>query len=602
MKCIGAQKRVNDAKLARLGFVRRALTRKTYMASNVLLCSHYWRLFGLSSSTTGGVPILVMREGANRSRGREAQHNNIMAAKVVAESVRSALGPKGMDKMLVDSFGDVTITSDGRTILDEMDVQHPAAKMLVEVAKTQDKEAGDGTTSAVIIAGELLSRAEELIDKNIHPTVIIDGYRKAADKALVTLEKIAIPIDLKSTEYLKKAASTSMGSKLVAEYKDYLADLAVKAMMAVVEKQADGTFRADVDDVKVEKKTGESLKETSLISGIVLDKEIVHSGMPKRLEKAKIALLDASLENEKPEMDAKISIESPEQIEAFLNQEETMLKDMVEKVLATGTNVVICQKGIDDMAQHFLARKGVIAIRRAKKSDMEKLARATGAKIISSIDALAASDLGYAALVEERKTGDDKMTYIEGCKNPKSVTLLIRGGTQRMIAEAERSIHDGLCVVKDLIEDPRIVAGGSAPEMEMANVIKKYAQTVQGREQLAITIFAESLEAIATTLAENAGLDTVDILSELRTRHQKGETWAGIDVLAGKVEDMTKINVYEPLAVKKQIIKSANEAASMILKIDDVIASQKMKSPPMPPGGGMPGGMGGMGGMSGGMM
>ena len=556
----------------------------------------------MSSSTTGGVPILVMREGANRSRGREAQHNNIMAAKVVAESVRSALGPKGMDKMLVDSFGDVTITSDGRTILDEMDVQHPAAKMLVEVAKTQDKEAGDGTTSAVIIAGELLSRAEELIDKNIHPTVIIDGYRKAADKALETLEKIAIPIDLKSTEYLKKAASTAMGSKLVAEYKDYLADLAVKAMMAVAEKQADGTFRADVDDVKVEKKTGESLKETSLISGIVLDKEIVHSGMPKRLEKAKIALLDASLENEKPEMGAKISIEYPEQIEAFLNQEETMLKDMVEKVLATGTNLVICQKGIDDMAQHFLARKGVIAIRRAKKSDMEKLARATGAKIISSIDALAASDLGYAALVEERKTGEDKMTYIEGCKNPKSVTLLIRGGTQRMIAEAERSIHDGLCVVKDLIEDPRIVAGGSAPEMEMANVIKKYAQTVQGREQLAITIFAESLEAIATTLAENAGLDKVDILSELRTRHQKGETWTGIDVLAGKVEDMTKINVYEPLAVKKQIIKSANEAASMILKIDDVIASQKMKSPPMPPGGGMPGGMGGMGGMPGGMM
>jgi thermosome len=567
------------------------------MASNVLLCSHYWRLFDLSSSTAGGVPILVMREGANRSRGREAQHNNIMAAKVVAESVRSALGPKGMDKMLVDSFGDVTITSDGRTILDEMDVQHPAAKMLVEVAKTQDKEAGDGTTSAVIIAGELLSRAEELIDKNIHPTVIIDGYRKAADKALETLEKIAISIDLKSHDYLKKAAATSMGSKIVAEYKDYLADLAVKAMIAVAEKQADGTFRADVDDVKVEKKTGESLKETSLISGIVLDKEIVHSGMPKRLEKAKIALLDASLENEKPEMDAKISIESPEQIEAFLNQEETMLKDMVEKVLATGANVVICQKGIDDMAQHFLARKGVIAIRRAKKSDMEKLARASGAKIISSIDALAASDLGYAALVEERRTGDDKMTYIEGCKNPKSVTLLIRGGTQRMTAEAERSIHDGLCVVKDLIEDPRIVAGGSAPEMEMASVIKKFAQTVQGREQLAITIFAESLEAIATTLAENAGLDPVDILSELRTRHQKGETWAGIDVLAGKVEDMTKINVYEPLAVKKQIIKSANEAASMILKIDDVIASQKMKSPPMPPGG-----MGGMGGMPGGMM
>jgi thermosome len=555
----------------------------------------------LSSSTTRGVPIRVIKEGSDRSRGREAQHNNIMAAKVVAESVRSALGPKGMDKMLVDSFGDVTITSDGRTILDEMDVQHPAAKMLVEVAKTQDKEAGDGTTSAVIIAGELLSRAEELIDKNIHPTVIIDGYRKAADKALETLEKIAIPIDLKSSEYLKKAASTSMGSKIVAEYKDYLADLAVKAMLAVAEKQADNTFRADVDDVKVEKKTGESLKDTILISGIVLDKEIVHSGMPKRMEKAKIALLDASLENEKPEMDTKISIESPDQIEAFLKEEETMLRNIVDKVLASGANVVVCQKGIDDMAQHFMARKGVIAIRRAKKSDMEKLARATGAKIISNIDALTASDLGYAALVEERRTGDDKMTYIEGCKNPKSVTLLIRGGTQRMTAEAERSIHDGLCVVKDLIEDPRIVAGGSAPEMEMANVIKKYAQTVQGREQLAITIFAESLEAIATTLAENAGVDQVDILSELRTRHQKGETWAGIDVLAGKVEDMTKINVYEPLAVKKQIIKSANEAASMILKIDDVIASQKMKTPPMPPGG-MPGGMGSMGGMPGGMM
>ena len=353
--------------------------------------------------------------------------------------------------------------------------------------------------------------------------------------------------------------------------------------------------------MKVEKKTGESLKDTSLINGIVLDKEIVHSGMPKRLEKAKIALLDASLENEKPEMDTKINIESPDQIEAFLKEEETMLRNMVDKVLASGANVVICQKGIDDMAQHFMARKGVIAIRRAKKSDMEKLARATGAKIISNIDALTASDLGYAALVEERRTGDDKMTYIEGCKNPKSVTLLIRGGTQRMTAEAERSIHDALCVVRDLIEDPRIVAGGSAPEMEMASVLKKYAQTVQGREQLAITIFAESLEAIAVTLAENAGLDPVDILSELRTRHEKGETWAGIDVLAGKVEDMTKINVYEPLAVKKQIIKSANEAASMILKIDDVIASQKMKTPPMPPGG-MPGGMGGMGGMPGGMM
>jgi thermosome len=552
-----------------------------------------------SSSQSGGIPVLVMKEGANRSRGREAQHSNITAAKTVAESIKSALGPKGMDKMLVDNFGDVTITSDGRTILDEMDVQHPAAKMLVEVAKTQDKEAGDGTTSAVIIAGELLSRAEELIDKNIHPTIIIDGYRKAAEKALETLEKIAIPIDPNQPDYLIKAATTSMGSKLVAEYKDYLADLAVKAMQAVTEKH-DGTYKADVDDVKVEKKTGESLKDTSLINGIVLDKEIVHSGMPKRVENAKIALLDASLENEKTQLDAKINIESPDQIEAFLKEEETMLKDMVEKVLASGANVVICQKGIDDMAQHFLARKGVIAIRRAKKSDMEKLARATGGKIMSNIDAISAQDLGYAALVEERKTGDDKMTYVEGCKNPKSVTLLIRGGTQRMIAEAERSIHDALCVVRDLIEEPKIVAGGGAPEMEMANVLKKFAQTMPGREQLAVTIFAESLEAIAVTLAENAGLDPVDILSELRARHEKGETWAGVNVLDGKIEDMTENNVFEPLAVKKQIIKSATEAATMILKIDDVIASGKMKAPPMPPGGGMPGGgMGGMGGMGG---
>jgi len=555
----------------------------------------------LSTAPTqaGGIPVLVLKEGANRSRGRDAQHSNITAAKVVAESVRSSLGPKGMDKMLVDNFGDVTITSDGRTILDEMDVQHPAAKMLVEVAKTQDNEAGDGTTSAVIIAGELLNRAEELIDKNIHPIVIIDGYRKASEKALQTLEKIAILVDLKATDYLLKAATTAMGSKIVAEHKEYLADLAVKAMLAVAEKN-DGSYKVDVDDVKVEKKTGESLQDTSLINGIVLDKEIVHSGMPKRVEKAKIALLDASLENEKPEIDTKINIESPSQIEAFLKQEETMLRDMVDKVLSSGANVVICQKGIDDMVQHFLARRGIIAVRRAKKSDMEKLAKATGGKIVSNIDAISPSDLGYAALVEERRIGDDKMTFIEGCKNPKSVTLLIRGGTQRMTAEAERSIHDALCVVRDLITEPKIVAGGSAPELEMARELRKYAQTVAGREQLAINIFAESLEAIAVTLAENAGLDPVDIISELRSRHEKGETWAGIEVLSGKVKDMSKMNIFEPLSVKKQIIKSATEAATMILKIDDVIASQKTRAPPMPPGGGMPGGgMGGMGGMGG---
>jgi len=560
----------------------------------------------LSTAPTqaGGIPIMVLKEGSNRSRGREAQHSNIMAAKVVAESVRSALGPKGMDKMLVDNFGDVTITNDGRTILDEMDIQHPAAKMMVEVAKTQDKEAGDGTTSSVIVAGELLSRAEELIDKNIHPTVIIEGYKLAAQKALATLDKIAIPIDLKKPDYLKKVAITTMGSKIVSEHKEYLADITVKAMLAAAENQGD-SYKVDVDDVKVEKKTGESLADTALINGIVLDKEIVHSGMPKRVEKAKIALLDASLENEKPELDAKLNIENPAQIEAFLKQEEAMLKAMVEKIASTGANVVICQKGIDDMAQHFLARKGIVAVRRAKKSDMEKLARATGGKIISNIDALSASDLGEAKLVEERKTGDDKMTYIEGCKNPKSVTILIRGGNQRLTAEAERSIHDALCVIKDLLEDPRVVAGGAAPEMELASVLKKYAQTLPGREQFAVRVFAESLETIATAIAENAGLDPVELLTQLRASHEKNQTWAGINVAEGKVSDMTKLNVYEPLAVKKQIIKSATEAASMILKIDDVISVAKMKAPPMPPGGGMPGGgmgMGGMGGMPGGMM
>ena len=540
-----------------------------------------------SNAQAGGVPVLILKEGSNRSRGRDAQHANITAAKVVAESVRSALGPKGMDKMLVDSFGDVTITSDGRTILDEMDIQHPAAKMLVEVAKTQDNEAGDGTTSAVIIAGELLNKAEELIDKNIHPTIIIDGYKKAAEKALETLEKIAIPVDLKSPDYLKKAAITSMASKLVAEYKEYFADIAVKAMLEVAEKEGN-KYKVDVDDVKVEKKTGESLSDTSLINGIVLDKEVVHSGMPKRVEKAKIALLDASLEIEKPEFDTKINIESPDQIEAFLKQEEDMLRDMADKIIKSGANVVICQKGIDDMAQHFLSKKGILAVRRAKKSDMEKLAKATGGKIVTKLDDITSADLGYAALVEERKIGDDKMTFIEGCKHPRAVTILIRGGTQRMIAEAERSLHDALCVIRDIIEDPKVVAGGSAPELEMSSTLKKYAESLPGREQLAVKTFAEALETVAITLTENAGLDPIDILSELRSRHEKGETWAGIEVLGGKIQDMLKIGVIEPITVKRQIIKSVTEAASMILKIDDVIASGKMRAPPAPPGG--PGG------------
>ncbi|MBX5327888.1 MAG: thermosome subunit beta [Candidatus Bathyarchaeota archaeon] len=541
-----------------------------------------------SPAQAGGVPVLVLREGSSRSRGKEAQHTNIMAAKIVAETVKSALGPKGMDKMLVDSFGDVTITSDGRTILDEMDIQHPAAKMMVEVAKTQDNEAGDGTTTAVILAGELLGKAEELIGKNIHPTIIIDGYKKASEKALEVLEKIAIPAESNTQEYLKKAAMTSMASKLVAEHKEYLADLAVKAILAVAEKE-NGKYKADVDDVKVEKKPGESLKDTKLIQGIVLDKEVVHSGMPKRVEKAKIALLDTPLEIEKTEFDAKINIESPEQMEAFLKQEEEMLRDMVEKIAAIGANVVLCEKGIDDMAQHFLARKGILTVRRIKKSDMEKLAKATGGKIITNMDDMSAEDLGYANLVEERKIGDDKMTFVEGCKHPRAVTILIRGGTERIVDEAERSLHDALCVVRDVVEEPKIVAGGGAPELEVSRMLKKYAETLPGREQLAVKSFAEALEAIPITLTENAGLDPIDILSELRAKHEKGEKWNGIEVHSGKVQDMTEAGVFEPLSVKKQIIKSATEAASMILKIDDVIAAGKMKTPPTPPGGGPPG-------------
>jgi thermosome len=545
------------------------------------------------STSAGGVPVLILKEGSSRSRGKEAQHTNIMAAKVVAETVKSALGPKGMDKMLVDSFGDVTITSDGRTILDEMDIQHPAAKMMVEVAKTQDNEAGDGTTTAVIISGALLDKAEELISKNVHPTIIIDGYKKASDKALKTLEKIAISADSNFQEYLKKTAMTSMASKLVSEHREYLADLAVKSVLQVAEKEA-GKYKADIDDIKVEKKPGKSVSDTKLIKGLVLDKEVVHSGMPKRVENAKIALLDSALEIEKTEFDAKINIESPEQMDAFLKQEETMLREMVNKITATGANVVLCQKGLDDMIQHFLSRKGILALRRIKKSDMEKLSKATGGKVVTNLDDINLADLGYAGLVEERKIGDDKMTFVEGCKNPRAVTILIRGGTERIVDEAERSLHDALCVVRDIVEEPKVLAGGGAPELEVSRTLKKYAETLPGREQLAVKSFAEALETVPLTLTENAGLDPIDILSELRARHEKGETWTGIEVHSGKVQDMTQAGVFEPLAVKKQIIKSATEAASMILKIDDVIAAGKMKTPPMPPGG-PPGGMGGMG-------
>jgi thermosome len=545
------------------------------------------------SAQAGGVPVLILREGSGRSGGRDAQRNNIMAARTIAEAVKSSLGPKGMDKMMVDSSGDVIITSDGRTILDKMDIEHPAAKMMVEVAKTQDAEVGDGTTTSVILAGELLGKAEELIDKGVHPTVIVEGYIKAADKALETLENIAISVKPKDKAFLKKVAATSMASKLVSANKEQLADIAVGAILSVTQKAGEN-YLVDLDDIMVEKKPGESMSETRLIEGLVLDKEVVHSGMPKRVEKAKIALLESALEIKKTEFDAKINIELPEQMDSFLREEESMLKAMVEKIVAAGANVVICQKGIDDMVQHFLARKGVLAVQRVKESDMKKLGMATSGKPVTNLEGLSKSDLGFAELVEERKIGDDKMTFIEGCKNPRSVSILIRGSDKRFLEEAERSIHDALCVVRDVVQVSKIVAGGGAPEMEVARALRDYAETLPGREQLAVRSFGEAMEIVPLALGENAGLDPVDLLLELRARHEKGEKWAGVDVFEGKIKDMSKLEVYEPLAVKKQTIKSATEAATMILRVDDVISSGRMKAPSMPPGG-MPGG--GYGGM-----
>jgi thermosome len=452
---------------------------------------------------------------------------------------------------------------------------------------------GDGTTTAVILVGELLGKAEDLINKGVHPTVIVEGYSKAADKALETLENMAIPIKPTGKEFLKKVAATSMASKLVSESKEQLAKIAVEAVLLVSRKVGED-YTVDLDDIMVEKKPGESMSETKLIEGLVLDKEVVHSGMPKRVEKAKIALLESALEIKKTEFDTKINIERPEQMSSFLREEEDMLKAMVEKIISSGANVVFCQKGIDDMVQHFLARKGVLAVQRVKESDMKKLAMATGGKAVTNLEGLSRSDLGFAEVVEERKIGDDKMTFVEGCKNPRSVAILIRGADKRFLEEAERSVHDALCVVRDVVQVPKIVAGGGAPEMEVARALRGYAETLPGREQLAVRSFGEAMEIVPLTLGENAGLDPIDLLLELRSRHEKGEKWAGVDVLGGKIRDMRDLEVYEPLAVKKQTIKSATEAATMILRVDDVIASGKMKAPRMPPGG-MPGG--GYGGM-----
>lgn len=555
----------------------------------------------------GGQPVLILKEGTERTKGKDAQSNNIAAAMAIAEAVRTSLGPKGMDKMLVDQFGDIVITNDGATILKEIDVQHPAAKMMVEVAKTQDLEVGDGTTTAVILAGELLKRSQKLLEQKIHPTIIAEGFRKAAGKALEILDDVSETATIENKNALKQTAMTAMSSKLVAESRDMLSDICVEAIISVAE-QVDGKWKADLDKVQIQKKEGESIDDTKLIKGIILDKEVVNPGMPKRLEDAKILLLQSAIEIEKTEFDSKLQITSPEQIQQYLDQEEKMLRDMVDNVINTGANVIICQKGIDDMAQHFLSKAGILAVRRVKKSDLEKLSKATGGMIFTSFSDLHEDKLGYAGLVEERKIMKDSWIFVEKCKDPKAVVILIRGGTDLIVDEADRAIHDALSVVKDVVEDENIVGGGGAPEVETAIQLKKYAASLGGREQLAVEVFADSLDIIPTTLAENGGLDQIDILVKLRAAHQGGNKFAGINLEDGKIEsDMMALDVLEPTVVKKQAIKSAYEAASLILRIDDIIAGAKTEMPPMPPGGmggmgGMPPGMGGMGGMPPGMM
>lgn len=539
---------------------------------------------------SAGQPVIILKEGSSENKGREAQRNNIMAAKLIAEIIRSSLGPRGMDKMLVDSIGDVTITNDGATMLKEIDVQHPAAKMMVEISKATDNEVGDGTTSAVIVAGALLEKAEELIAKEVHPTVIVDGYLKAAEKAQQVLEQMAEKIDPTAKKDLLKVATTSMMTKLVVEDAPALAEIVVSAIQQVSEL-VDKEHKVDIDNVKVEKKPGGSLKDTQLISGVALDKEVVHSGMPKRVDDAKIALINSPLEIEKTEFSAEIRINDPEQMQKFLDEENNILKGMAEKVEQSGANVLVCQKGIDDIAQHYLSRRGILAIRRVKESDMTKLAKATGGRVVTNLDDLTSKDLGHAKLVEERKLEDDKWVFIEGCKNPKAVTILVRGGSQRVVDEAERALHDALMVTKDVVEKPQIVAGGGAPEAEVAFKVREWAQKLSGREQLAALKFADAIESIALILAENAGMDPIDTQVELRARHGKGDKWFGVDAGSGKVSDMWAKSVIEPLAVKVQILKAATEAASMILRIDDVIASSKKAGGPPPGGpGGMPGG------------
>ncbi len=549
--------------------------------------------YGMGNSM-GNQPVIVFKEGTERTKDKEAQYNNIAAARAIADAVRSTLGPKGMDKMLVDSMGDVTITNDGVTILKEIDVQHPAAKMVVEVAKTQDTECGDGTTTAVVLAGELLKRSEELIEQNIHPTVITNGFKQAAAKAIEILNDISIDVS-NDDEMLKRVSNTAMTGKSVGGQKEQLSDIAVKAVRAVADDEG-----VDVENIKVEKKVGGTISETEMVSGIVIDKQRVHPRMPKKVDDAKIALISSGMEIKKTEVDAQINISDPSAMGAFLEEEENTLREMADKVKASGANVVFCQKGVDDLVQHYMAKQDVFCIRRMKQSDMEKLARATSAKIVGNIDELTNDDLGDAATVEERTVGDEEMTFITGCKNPKSVSVIIRGGTDHVLDEVGRSLHDAVRVIAISIEDGKVVAGGGAPETELNLRLSDYASSVGGREQLAIEAFADAMESVPWTLGQNAGLDGIDVIISLKHAHeQNGGQVFGIDLNSGKAADMVKLNVLEPLRVKTQAINSAAEVANMILRIDDVIAS-KSAPPTDPMSDPSMGGM--MGGMPGGMM
>jgi len=538
----------------------------------------------------GGQPILILPEGTLRSTGKDAQRTNIAAAKAVTDAVRSVLGPKGMDKMLVDSIGDIVITNDGVTILEEMEIEHPAAKMMVEVAKTQNEEVGDGTTTSVIVCGELLKKAEELLDQEIHPTVIAKGYKLAMEEALKILEEISKPVSLNNTETLEQIAITSLSGKSVEKGSPKLAKLIVDAVKTVA-KLEDGKTNVDTDNIKREKKQGGSADDTELVRGIVIDKEVVHPAMPKVVKDAKIALVDAALEVKETETDAEIRITSPDQMQAFIEQEQKMLKGMVDKVVNSGANVLICQKGIDDVAQHYLAKKKILACRRTKKSDMEALAKATGSRIVTNLDDLSPEDLGYAKTVEEKKVAGESMTFIRDSKDPKAVTILVRGSTEHVVDEVDRSVEDAVGAVASAVEVGKIVAGAGAPEAEVAKRLRKFAEGFSGREQLAIKAFADAMEIVPRTLAENSGLDPIDILVELRAAHEQGKITYGVGVFNGSIVDAFSSGVIEPLKVKTQAIKSASEAAEMILRIDDVISASKLGrgGMPMPPGG-MPGG------------